>query len=210
MFKKKGFTLIELLTVIAIIGILASIIIGNVSTAMKRGRDARRKEDMETLRTALEMYYEKNLEYPKVQRIAGGEPCYDDGVTDNWCVSAGDFVDDPAAVGSSDINPGYFTVMGGDPSRTWIFGLVQGEYLSVLPLDPVNRTNSSDKNITVDGNYFYLYKLEGPGAQGYKLMTKFEDDTDSMINDGGIYPSAGNPENLFEIFTPNARELTNP
>ena len=208
MYKKKGFTLIELLTVIAIIGILASIIIVNVSTAMKRGRDARRKEDMETLRTALEMYYEKNLEYPKVQLesppVAGGYQGA--SCVSKWCVSAEDFDDDTPG------NTKYFTVPTVATQR-WITGLVEisdpaygvaGGYLSVLPLDPVNKTNDlSNIDITASGNFFYLYKLEGPGAQGYKLMTKFEDDLDSMANDGG------EELDLFELFTPNAQSLTN-
>jgi len=61
---KKSFTLIELLVVIAIIGILAAIIIVNVSSARVKARDARRKSDLDSIRTAIEMYIEQNGQPP--------------------------------------------------------------------------------------------------------------------------------------------------
>jgi prepilin-type N-terminal cleavage/methylation domain-containing protein len=39
-FKQKGFTLIELLVSIAIIGILATLVMANLSGLQARGRDA--------------------------------------------------------------------------------------------------------------------------------------------------------------------------
>ena len=57
---KRGFTLVELLVVIAIIGILSSIVIVNLSSSRERARDARRKEDLNSIRTALELYANSN------------------------------------------------------------------------------------------------------------------------------------------------------
>ena len=62
--SKKGFTLIELLVVIIILGVLAALITGNFFTSLKKGRDAKRKADLEQIQRALEMYYEDKRVYP--------------------------------------------------------------------------------------------------------------------------------------------------
>lgn len=61
---KKGFTLIELLVVIVVIGILATLIIANFSSARERARDAKRKNDLRELKTALRLYYNDFQTYP--------------------------------------------------------------------------------------------------------------------------------------------------
>jgi prepilin-type N-terminal cleavage/methylation domain-containing protein len=60
----KGFTLIELLTVIAIIGILASIVLVSLSAAEAKGRDAKRISDVKNIQLALAEYYNDNGMYP--------------------------------------------------------------------------------------------------------------------------------------------------
>jgi len=73
---KKGFTLLELLLVIAILGILAAMITGNFFTSLKKGRDAKRKADLEQITRALEMYYEDNNAYPTAGSVTfGGQLC---------------------------------------------------------------------------------------------------------------------------------------
>ena len=51
--KYNGFTLIELLVVISVIGVLASVIIGSLGDARAAARDAKRKGDLNQIRTAL-------------------------------------------------------------------------------------------------------------------------------------------------------------
>lgn len=55
--QTSGFTLVELLIVIAILGVLAGLILANMSGARERARDAQRKSDLKQLQTALRMYY---------------------------------------------------------------------------------------------------------------------------------------------------------
>jgi general secretion pathway protein G len=61
---KQGFTLIELLIVIAIIGILAALILTNLSGARQRARDARRKVDLDSIAKAVRLYYNDNQSFP--------------------------------------------------------------------------------------------------------------------------------------------------
>ncbi|HEX3082286.1 MAG TPA: prepilin-type N-terminal cleavage/methylation domain-containing protein [Candidatus Saccharimonadia bacterium] len=62
--KEGGFTLLELLIVIVIIGILALLIIPNITSAPKKARDTKRKTDITTLRKGLEEYFVNNNVYP--------------------------------------------------------------------------------------------------------------------------------------------------
>ena len=78
MKKNYAFTLIELIIVIAILGILSSLISGNFITSLKKGRDTKRKNDLDQVQKALEMYYEDNNEYPATVPFPG-ELCHPTG-----------------------------------------------------------------------------------------------------------------------------------
>jgi len=72
MKQKGGFTLFELLVVISIVGVLVGLVTISFSSAQKRARDARRREDLQALQKALEQYY----------ALSGGNypnPCYTSG-----------------------------------------------------------------------------------------------------------------------------------
>ena len=66
MKMKKGFSLIELLVVIGIMGTLITILLPNFIGARQRGQDARRKLDLEQIRSGLEQYRSVNGSYPAV------------------------------------------------------------------------------------------------------------------------------------------------
>jgi len=72
MFKRgKKFTLIELIVVIAVLGILAAIVIPNISNFQNKARDTQLTADTRNVQTALDMY---RLEQPD-----GAEPILVDG-----------------------------------------------------------------------------------------------------------------------------------
>lgn len=63
-YSTSGFTLIELLVVISIIAILISLSIFGLQGARESSRDARRKADLELIRSGLELYKSDCNTYP--------------------------------------------------------------------------------------------------------------------------------------------------
>lgn len=63
---KKGFTLIEVLVAVTIIAVLVSIGVVSYTSVNKRSRDAKRKGDIEQIRSALEMYRADIGYYPNI------------------------------------------------------------------------------------------------------------------------------------------------
>ena len=53
----KGFTMIELLVVISIIAVLTTIAISTFAGVQAKGRDARRRAEIDEIRKAMELYY---------------------------------------------------------------------------------------------------------------------------------------------------------
>lgn len=61
---RSGFTLVELIVVIAIIGLLASILTTWLNDTRKKSRDARRIADLKQIQLATQLYFDKNAGYP--------------------------------------------------------------------------------------------------------------------------------------------------
>jgi len=60
---RNGFTIIELVVVIAIIGIISSIVLINVNSIKNKARDSAIKEDMNSFAQLALAYYEKHGNY---------------------------------------------------------------------------------------------------------------------------------------------------
>jgi prepilin-type N-terminal cleavage/methylation domain-containing protein len=71
--KQKAFTLIELLVTIAIIGILAAIVLVNLSRSRAKSRDAKRIADLQQLSLGLNLYFDTVGHMP--QNYAGSGAC---------------------------------------------------------------------------------------------------------------------------------------
>lgn len=62
--KSRGFTLIELLIVVAIIGVLTTLLMANFIGIRQRARDTQRKADLRQIQSALELYRADKGVYP--------------------------------------------------------------------------------------------------------------------------------------------------
>lgn len=71
MNTEKGFTLIELMVVIAIIGLLSSVVLTSLSQARIKARDARRLSDIRQVQTALEIFNTTYGGYPFLYNVGG-------------------------------------------------------------------------------------------------------------------------------------------
>lgn len=77
----KGFTLIELLIVVAIIGVLATLLMANFVGVRQRARDAQRKSDLRQIQSALELYRADNGSYVLALPSCGGSSLALNGTT---------------------------------------------------------------------------------------------------------------------------------
>ncbi len=84
--KYKGFTLIELLVVIAIIGILVGMSIFGLQGARASSRDAKRKADLEQVRSGLEIYKADCNRYPASLNLSSSTVLRGDGTSSSSCL----------------------------------------------------------------------------------------------------------------------------
>lgn len=134
-----GFTLIELLVSVSIIGILVTIGIASFATINKQAHDAKRKSDIEQLRSALEMYRADNKSYPAV------------GCASTTCTA----VDVQTML--TDL-VGYMPVIPTDPIKTQVYYYrpeeqVDGKYFAYCMSVNLERSVPTDVTCTPDNGY---------------------------------------------------------
>ena len=129
----RGFTLIELLAVLAIIGILSSVIFSSLSGVRARSRDSARKQQLKEIQKALELYYAEYGRYPSGRgwgawdRRAVSAVPGDGGSVQYWCFSGNNGCDRPAGSLNGPIK-----------------ALVNAGYLRTAPEDPINTEDGVD------------------------------------------------------------------
>lgn len=85
-FWQQGFTLIEVMVVVAILAILATVVITNISDEPGKARIAKAKQDIRAIESALELYKLDNFNYPTTDQglLALVESPATDPVAANW------------------------------------------------------------------------------------------------------------------------------
>jgi len=70
--RRFGFTLVELLVVIFIISLLVTLGTITYNNSVQKSRDSKRKNDLQTIKQALETYFQQNNKYPDQGTIIYG------------------------------------------------------------------------------------------------------------------------------------------
>lgn len=93
---KEGFTLIELMVVIAIIGLLASIVLASLSTARGKAKDTAILHEINQLATLAELEYSENKSYTNLQKgwVPLSNTCATIPFTGNYATQARKICDD--------------------------------------------------------------------------------------------------------------------
>src|SRR3990167_4180561 len=82
--RNHGFTLIELMVVMAILAILATMGFASFQRAQRNAKDAVREKSLNQVKTALENYFDLNVQYPASANLAGNGVINCGGVNKDW------------------------------------------------------------------------------------------------------------------------------
>ena len=150
---------------IALIGILITVASVAYGNAQRKARDHQRKNDLETIRQALELFYQENGYYPAPDCSAG----MFGGGFGEWS-TGNDWLNYNSAV-------------------TGLNKLIGAGYLKKLPIDPINVDSSPFSS--ADNTFLYWYgcgaifdnsDLNNLKATTYSLRANLENNNDPQRN----------------------------
>lgn len=165
--SQKGFTLIEMIVVVAIIGILTTIVLAALNQARAKARDADRYADLKQVQLALEIYRDVHGEYPDT----GGE----------WqSICNGDYTNSGADGYIPNLAPQYIPVLpveelsSGCPDQGAVGGYIYrsdgtdykfaGDYTSEIGAQCKTGGEFADPNRVDDENETPFCSVYTPGA----------------------------------------------
>ena len=155
---QRGFTIVELLIVIVVIAILAAISIVAYNGIQNRARDNIRYSDAKAILKAIELYKaDKGVYPPTTSTTVGGVPSI-------------------AGCSSANAN-GYSYSWATD--GTWMKPLIDGKYLSKIPVSPVNDCTHAYSYLNVAASDSTSYDCPAR-TKGYFVLVI--DNTDGTFN----------------------------
>lgn len=112
---ESGFTLIELMVVVAIIGIVAAIAVGQYQRSITKAKEASLRSSLYTMRTQINNYFSDKGKYPSDLETLVSEHYLREVPVDPITRSKDTWVTEPADVGEEDISqePGIADVRSG-------------------------------------------------------------------------------------------------
>lgn len=113
--REGGFTLVELLVVVAIIGILATVAVGNYQRSIRKAQEAALAQNLYIMRTQINNYFADKQRYPPDLQALVDERYLRDIPEDPITRSRDSWITEPADMGDEDIStePGIADVRSG-------------------------------------------------------------------------------------------------
>jgi len=156
-----GFTLVEMLAVILVIAILVAVVVGVAGIVIRRAAEAETKMTMEVIRTAIDVHYEVNSDFPGEVTNFGAPPV---GWSQrNWeaCKRGGAL---------------YGALMGCEPAK---------QRLSPLKSDAIKAVYGGNKAF-IDGFGKYMDYFKTAGAGGKPLVLSAGGDGDFNTTEDNV------------------------
>ncbi len=151
----NGFTLIEMLIVIIVLGILAMIIIPQITVSTEDAKVNTLKTNLSAMRNALELYYHQhNEQYPGAKSITGGTPA-----------------DAAAAATAFEQQLAQYTEIDGTVSDTKTAAAKYGPYIKGGKLPANSFDPDEDDDVTCDITTATITTRTPSGTEAWKFFT---------------------------------------
>lgn len=168
--SNRGFSLIELLIVIAIIGVIASIIMVSLEESRQKARNSARISQIREYQKAFSLYYTDTGYYPKLGTNETSRMCLGDYPT-NKCWE------------------GWDTATGGTLERPTIAAAIVPQYMGRIPI-------GEERTFGENGAYLGMVYESLYYGQGYRIWYFLEGNDRFCFLDGAVMYQNSGPDTL--------------